>query len=273
MTAICRPVLLLLLPLLLLGAAAGARQAPTSKVDTTTADTVVVGASAPVDAPVDSSSLSGGGESAAAIPPDSVMLRTVPDTVVEAWQKDRHFAYANDPAYWRRRREAPSPFLVWLGRVLSSAGFRYFVYFVLGALLVFAIVRIMFENNLGLFYRNRANKKRTGGGDAGDGAHPAAADLDERLGYYLGRNDHRQAVRYLYLRSLRGLGERGLIKRSDMSTNREYCRQLAGTPQEAAFRLLTGAYEKVWYGDFQLGDDAFRRLYQYFEDFDKTVAA
>jgi hypothetical protein len=143
---------------------------------------------------------------------------------------------------------------------------------VLGGLLVFAILRIMFENNLGLFYRSRAKKKRSGGGDVTDGADLAAEDLDERLRYYLGRNDHRHSVRYLYLRSLRGLGGRGLIKGGGEFTNREYLRQLAGTPQEAAFRFLTSAYEKVWYGDFQLGDDAFRRLHQYFEDFDKTAA-
>jgi hypothetical protein len=273
MTAIRRRGIVLLSSLLLLGATASARQAPTSKVDTTTADTVVVGASAPADAPVDStSSLSGAGESTKAVVPDPVVLRMVPDTTVGAWKRDRHFAYANDPAYWRRQREEPSPSLLWLGRLLSSAGFRYFVYFVLGGLLVFAILRIMSENNLGLFYRSRA-KKRSGVGNAGDEAGTAEEDLDERLRYHLGRNDHRQAVRYLYLRSLRGLGGRGLIKGGGRSTNREYLRQLEGTPQETAFRFLTGAYEKVWYGDFRLGDDAFRRLQQYFEDFDKTVAA
>jgi hypothetical protein len=266
MTSKRRPGILLLLSFLLLAAGADARQA---------ADTVVVGANAPSDPPADSSSVSGASESSGAILPDSVILRVVPDTMVEAWKRDRRFAYANDPDYWRRQKRQtgkPNPFVLWLVRVLGSAGFRYFIYFVLGGLLVFAILKIMFENNLGLFYRSRAKKRVGDDGGAGEGS-AAEEDLDERLRYFLARNDHRQAVRFLYLRSLRALSGRGLIQGGARTTNREYLRQLAGTPQEAPFRFLTGAYEKVWYGEFDLGDAAFRRLHQYFEDFNKTVAA
>ena len=266
MTSIRRPGILLLLSFLLPGTGVYARQ---------TADTVVVGANAPSDPPADSSSLSGAGESTAAGLPDPVTLRMVPDTIVEAWKREGRFAYANDPDYWRRQKSQtgkPNSFLLWLIRVLGSEGFRYFIYIVLGGLLAFAILRIMSENNLGLFYRNRAKKQ---GGDTGGPGEGGAAeeDLDERLQYFLTRNDHRRAVRYLYLRSLRVLAGRGLIQGSARTTNREYLRQLAGTPQEASFRFLTGAYEKVWYGEFDLGDEAFRRLHAYFEDFDKTVAA
>jgi hypothetical protein len=278
MTIAYRSGILLLLPLLLLGVSAAARQsdqAAASKMDTTTADTVVVGANAPATssdlAPADTSVLSGAGETSATSLPDSVIFRSVPDSLIDAWKRNRRFAYANDPAYWHRQREEPSPFLQWLGRFLSSTGFRYFVYIVLGGLLVFAILRIMFENNLGLFYRNRAKKVVRGGGAQNEVAEEE--DLDERLQYYLNQNDHRQAVRYLYLRSLRALGERGLIQGDGRSTNREYLRQLSGTPQEAPFRFLTGAYEKVWYGEFDLGDEAFRRLHRYFEDFDKNIGA
>jgi hypothetical protein len=277
MTVSYRSGFLLLLPLLFLGVNAGAwqtDQAPASKMDTTTADTVVIGADAPASsstlAPADTSTLSGAGESSATALPDSVIFRSVPDSPVNAWKRNPRFAYANDPGYWRHQREEPSPFVLWLARLLGSAGFRYFVYIVLGGLLVFAILRIMFENNLGLFYRNRA-KRPVAGRAPNEVAEEE--DLDERLQYYLDHHNHRQAVRYLYLRSLRALGERGLIQGGGRATNREYLRQLSGTPQEAPFRFLTGAYEKVWYGEFDLGDQAFRRLHQYFEDFDKTVAA
>jgi hypothetical protein len=266
MTSIRRPGILFLLSFLLLAAGANARQV---------ADTVVVGANAPSDPPADSSSVSGASESTEAILPDSIILRVVPDTTVEAWKLDRRFAYANDPAYWRHQKRQTgktSPFLLWLARVLGSAGFRYFIYIVLGGLLVFAILRIMFENNLGMFYRSRAKKRAGDDGGPGEGS-AAEEDLDERLRYFLTRNDHRKAVRYLYLRSLRALSGRGLIQGGARTTNREYLRQLAGTPQEAPFRFLTGAYEKVWYGEFDLSGEAFRRLHQYFEDFDKIVAA
>jgi hypothetical protein len=262
MTFTRRPGTLFFLLFLLLAASAGAQQP----------DTVVVGASAPSDPPADTSTMSGANESTEAVLPDSVILRSVPDSTVDAWKKLPRFAYANDPAYWRHERTAPSPFFQWLARLLSSAGFRYFVYIVLGGLLVFAILRIMFENNLGPFYRRRT-KKPTGGAGAQNKDDAEEEDLDERLQYYLSRNDHRQAIRYLYLRSLRTLTKRGLIRGGGRSTNREYLRQLAGTPQEVPFRFLTGAYERVWYGEFDPGDAAFLRLHRYFDNFDKTIAA
>jgi hypothetical protein len=48
---------------------------------------------------------------------------------------------------------------------------------------------------------------------------------------------------------------------------------MAATPQGSAFRDLTMIYEKVWYGEFPLGDPLFLRLHQFFEDFYKTVRA
>jgi hypothetical protein len=242
-------------------------------MDTTVADTVVVGGSASPateESAIDTSTLVGAGQEAGSGGQDAVSLRTVPDSVIAAYKKDRRFAYANDPAYWRRQPEEPNKAAEWLGRLLTSAGFRYFILIALGGLLLFVIIRVMSENNLQVFYRRRTRKK--GSGDGPDEA-PVEEDLDERLQHYLGMGDHRQAVRYLYLRSLHGLNHRGLITQTLQATNHEYLRQLSGTAQERPFSFLTTAYEKVWYGEFALGETQFQRLYQHFVDFDKTVQA
>lgn len=264
-------ILFLLLSLLLTHRGVAQHSTDTAeKVDTTVADTVVVGGSVspPVAEPaIDTSNLVGAGQETGSGDQEAATLRTVPDSVIDAYKKDPHFAYANDPAYWRRQREEPNKLLEWIARVLTSTGFRYFILIGLGGLLLFVIIRVMSENNLHVFYRRRIRK--TGGGEAGE--TPVEEDLDERLQHYLGLGDHRQAVRYLYLRSLRGLNHRGLITQTLQSTNHEYLRQLSGTVQERPFRFLTTAYEKVWYGEFALGDAQFQRLYQHFVDFDKTV--
>jgi hypothetical protein len=78
-------------------------------------------------------------------------------------------------------------------------------------------------------------------------------------------------VRYLYLKSLRLLSDRGLIHLHQESTNREYLAQLGSNAHRGLFNDLTIAYEKVWYGEFPLSDGQFGRLHQYFEDFYKTV--
>ena len=196
---------------------------------------------------------------------DQMVLRSIPDSVVGNWQKDPDFAYANDPEYWRRERHDDSP--GWLGRLLGSAGFRYFLLFFLGGVLLYAIIRIIAENNLRLFYRSPVKKKTLVKEDA---VSPLEEDLDGQLMHFLQIGDHRQAVRYLYLKSLRLLNDQGLIRFHQESTNEEYLRQLSATPQAPAFRVLTGLYEKVWYGEFPLGEGQFAKIHGYFEDFFKT---
>jgi hypothetical protein len=240
------------------------------KLDTTLADTIVVGEGSHVEKThLDTSYASAPESGAAATTADQpAVLRRLPDTTVYRWQHDQRYAYANDPDYWKIRRERPGAFWLWLGRLLRSDGFRYTVLTLLGALLLFAIVRIAMENNLGAFYRKA--RKTKGSGEETEGL-PEHEDIDQLLQHYLSIGDKRQATRYLYLKTLHLLSERDLIRWHVETTNQEYLRQLSGTPQEPAFRFLTGAYEKVWYGEFVLSEDSFRRLHNRFMDFFKAL--
>jgi hypothetical protein len=201
---------------------------------------------------------------------DSVVLRSIPDSVMTRWKMDKDFAYANDPAYWRKELPVdrrPNGFLRWLANVLGSNAFKYFIFSLLVAILLYAIIRIIAENNLRLFYR-RPVKTVAGPQEV---ASPLEEDLEQRLQQALAAKDHRMAVRYLFLKTLRLLNERELIKYHIQATNREYVRQLSGSALGDPFRFLTGAYEKVWYGEFSLSDGQFEKLYPYFQDFYKMT--
>lgn len=267
---------ILFLLLLCLAASRGVAQQSrdtAEKLDTTVADTVVVGGTvAPPgqESTIDTSTLVNPYSGTGTTDQPAPSLRTVPDSTIDAYKKDRHFAYANDPDYWRHEREEPSKFAILLMRVLTSAAFRWFILIALAGLLLFVVIRVVSENNLHAFYRRRARKT---GGEGVAGEEEVEEDLEERLQHYLAHGDHRQAIRYCYLRSLRALGGRGLIRPTLQATNHEYLRQLSGTAQERPFRFLTTAYEKVWYGEFALGETQFQRLYQHFADFDKTVGS
>lgn len=267
---------ILLLFLLTCHLAATAQQDEAPRVDTTVADTIVVGAEGP---PV-SSALKTHIDTSFAASPElgrdtssadaSPVVRHLPDTTVYRWQHNSKYAYANDADYWRVRREKPSTFWLWLGRLLASDGFKYTILGLLGALLLYAIIRIVMENNLTLFYRKT---KRTKAGVEDEEGLPQPEDIDERLRHFLEIGDKRQVTRYLYLKSLHLLSARNFVRLHAETTNQEYLRQLHGTHLESAFRVLTGAYERVWYGDFVLSEASFRRLHEYFMEFFKTLQA
>ena len=200
---------------------------------------------------------------------DPVVFRSIPNSVISSWKKDKDFAYANDPSYWKKASpDAPrTERLNWLDRLLNSEGLSWFIYFLLGAILLYAILRIISENNMRPFYRS-PEKSVKGPGEA---SNPLEEDLDGQLQEALRGGDHRLAVRWLYLKALRLLNDRASIRYHVDATNREYVRQLAGSASYEPFRFLTGAYERVWYGDFPLDKEPFGRLYQYFQDFYKSI--
>jgi Domain of unknown function (DUF4129) len=202
--------------------------------------------------------------------PEPAVLRTVADSAVGNWKNDKVYAYANDPSYWRREEETQvRPPNFWLFRLLSSKGFEYFLLILLGSVLLYAIIRIIADNRIRVFYR--APRRAAAVGAAEDDA--MEDDLEGKLLHYMQIKDYRQAVRYLYLKTLKLLDEGGLIKYHQESTNHEYWLQLSASPKGAPFRDLTTIYEKVWYGEFPLGDTLFARLHQYFEEFQKTIRA
>lgn len=231
--------------------------------------TAQVGDTVRIDQDTSTVAASSDKEGANTLPQDTAApaFRSIPDSVAARWRKDPDFAYANDPAYWRQEHEDENPGLLF--RFLSSTWFRYFIWILLGVILLYAIIRIIAENNMRLFYRSP--RKKGGAAVEEEQSDEVEEDLDGQLQHFLQIRDHRQAVRYLYLKSLRLLSDRGLIRLHRQSTNQEYLAQLGGDPHRGPFSDLTSAYEKVWYGEFPLSDGQFGRLHQYFEDFYKTV--
>jgi len=197
-----------------------------------------------------------------------LVLRSVPDSVIAHRKKERAFAYANDPSWWQddtvQRRNDPSPSFY---KLFDSKGFRYFIYIFLGSVLLYALYKIIAENNLRFFYRTPS---KVSADPAGEAELPEE-DLDQLLQKALNEKAHRPAVRYLYLKTLHMLEARQLIKRHIQTTDEEYARQLDQLPQGESFRWLMRAYERVWYGKFPLNDQQFDRLLQYFQDFHTSI--
>jgi hypothetical protein len=191
-------------------------------------------------------------------------LRSIPDSAIRAWKGSHDFDYANDPSLWKVEPPEEENFLL---RFLNSSGFRYFIYVLLGCVLLYALYRIIAENNLRFFYRKPVRLKETPLTEA----ELPEEDLDQLLKKALEAKEYRMATRLLYLKTLRHLDARQLIRWHSQSTDEEYVRQMATRPEGERFRWLTSAYERVWYGKFNLDDHQFARLSQHFQDFHNIV--
>ena len=72
--------------------------------------------------------------------------------------------------------------------------------------------------------------------------------------------NYNEAIRYLYLKTLKNLKDLVLIQYSPDKTNQEYIAELKESQNLDQFRELTRNYEYVWYGEFFLQKELYLKI-------------
>lgn len=195
--------------------------------------------------------------------------RQVPDSLTRHLKRQKDFAYANDPAFWTRepQDESGKDFWAYVYRLFSKDGVRMLIYALLIAFFLFIIYRVIVVNNLYVFYRPKKNTATASETDA----DIEDENLDEKINKAIDQNEHRMAVRYMYLKALRLLNDRQWIRYHTQATNYEYVQQMSGHRMADEFRFLTRIYDYVWYGEFALTGEQFKLVHNNFLHFYNAV--
>lgn len=192
---------------------------------------------------------------------DSVSFRSVPDTTIARLKNSKEFRYANDPAYWKRKKveeeEEPE------SKSFDPFGvIRYILLAVFVVVLAYAIYQVLVQNKLIVFKKNkRFNSSESSEEEWQKADLEGMAEAAEKNGNY------RLAVRFRYKKLLEDLHERQLIRMHTEYTNWDYARQLANHPLNKRFRYLTLAYDYVWYGEFQPTAEQYEMIKENFKNF------
>jgi hypothetical protein len=197
-------------------------------------------------------------------------LRKVSDSVVDRLKRDEDFAYANDPSYLKTEKVEKKPrsgFWDGFNNFFKGKNVKTITYILLIAFFIFVVYRIILVNKLYLFYSSR--KTRTDG--ELEEENLSDENLDDRISNAINAKDYRSAVRFLYLKGLHLLNEKGWIRYHAQATNHDYVYQLSQKPVSGDFRFLTQVYDYVWYGEFAVNDDQFSRLHSDFKRFYQAV--
>lgn len=201
---------------------------------------------------------------------DTTVFRQVPDSVALKLKKDKIFEYANDSAYWkevqvRRKRSSGSDTGFWgaFYKFFALREVRIIMYILLGILFLWVIYRVIIQNNLYVF--SRANKQRKP--DEEEEADVESEDIEEKISKAIAAGNYRAAVRFLYIKTLQLLNNKGWIRYHAQATNHEYILQMSNNKLSNEFNFLTGVYDYVWYGEFELSGDQFGRVQHVFNNF------
>lgn len=253
---------LLLMALIVLPAMAMAQEEEVL-IDTTVVVPGEAGTSAMVEAAED--------DSYEKEPPAPPELRIVPDSTVSKLKKDKDFEYANNPDYWKKEKtkekkqddSGGKSAVEGFNGFFSGDGIRLFFYVLIGGLLLWVIYRIVVVNNL---FVTRSSKTRKQEEEEQEEVLDTNS-LDARISAAIAAGNYRAAVRFLFLKTLNGLHEKGWIRYHAQGTNHEYLGQVTPYGVGKEFRFLTHVYEYVWYGEFPLGEDQFKQVHQHFQQF------
>ncbi|MBS1743932.1 MAG: DUF4129 domain-containing protein [Bacteroidetes bacterium] len=195
-----------------------------------------------------------------------------PDSI-QAWKADRKFAYIKnldsllkeaEKAEMEREvintsRKAPSP----LQLFFDSAVVQFILWAVIIMVLLFIVYKLFVSQ--GLFTKNKTDAVVKESGEiTKEMTDPADYDAMIRQSYTKG--DYRMAVRFLFLKTLRLLAERGYIQYETDKTNYRYVQEIKADKKQS-FASLVLDYEYVWYGHIDLVKDQYEQVEKKYQSF------
>jgi hypothetical protein len=205
-----------------------------------------------------------------------ITVRKPPAEKISKFQSEKDFnyvekAHTNDNLLQR--------ILNWLWRHLGNKGVNgkfsslpnlwdFLELIIIAAAITLFIYFILKSQGVGLFSKNSGN------GLAFTETHEDISQMnfDELIAKAAGSAQYRQAVRYLYLKSLKQLSDLDLIKWKADKTNRDYTIELRSSPFSKLFSEITMLFDYAWYGNAAINENTFSRIKNAFEQFNRQAS-
>lgn len=98
-------------------------------------------------------------------------------------------------------------------------------------------------------------------------------NFDELISAAIASKQFKLAIRYMYLKSLNLLSEKGLIELKNNKTNYQYLSEIRNEQIATAFRNTTSLFEWIWYGDFPVDEQIVNSSQKDFKKLYSVIAA
>ncbi len=200
---------------------------------------------------------------------DSLRLRHLPDSLQAAWRHDKAYSYADSnlsnavlETYQGNQRAKAKRMttgagwlqpLLWL---LIAAGFIGFLYLLL--------------RDGGLFRKKSAALDEQEPDDSLT-EDIFAINYQREIDKAVSAGNYRIAVRLMFLRLLKNMAEKNIIRYRQDNTNHDYLLQLNGHRHYDSFFRITRNYEYSWYGQFEVQEKAYRHIKRDFEELERKL--
>ncbi len=192
--------------------------------------------------------------------PDSIYWREIPDSIVQSLKSDPDFWYAdhvfkkNTPKKRNTSGRKALEVILWL---IIIGGFTAFVMWYLA------------NSNIGLFQKK--NRKIAFEESDAETEDIFAINYQKEIDKAILNGNYRYAIRLMYLRLLKDLSDKNIIRCKQERTNFDYLLQLSSTSYYHDFFRVTRNYEYSWYGQFEVDQEKFNIMRNDFLNFERKV--
>lgn len=189
---------------------------------------------------------------------------------IAAWQADPAYDYNRELV--AANVDLTKMLVNWVGKILSklfgsafAAEYTVAVLVGIAVLLLLAVLWFIYKKRPELFMRSRKNPLAYS-------VHSDTiygVDFQEEIAAALTRGDYREAVRLLYLQSLKLLSDEGRIDWQPYKTPTEYIYEMKAEVLRVPFRKLTNGFLRVRYGNFDATEPTFREMQTWWAEIEK----
>lgn len=178
-----------------------------------------------------------------------VIMRSIDQASLNAFAEDNDFNYKDEfekpVSFWQQ-------LLWWLNKQgeLSSAisyTWKYGKYILIGLVIFLLVMQFLKVPITGLF-SSRVAKNTIPFQITEEDIQEM--DFDALVAEALQKKLYRNAIRYLYLKTLKQLSYYNYIQWQQDKTNTDYMNEIAHKELKKEFKQITTVFEKIWYGEF-----------------------
>ncbi|PCJ93282.1 MAG: DUF4129 domain-containing protein [Flavobacteriaceae bacterium] len=161
-------------------------------------------------------------------------------------------------------------FLFGVGKAVGFLGFflNIIPYLLLAALLFF-IIRFFINTNTRSILYAKQNQNLVSLSE--EERIIKTEDIEQLIRNALKKKNYRLAIRYYYLFILKLLTEGELIDWQLQKTNDDYLKELKKTELKQSFKNITKIYDYIWYGEFHINEDKYKKMEINFSSMQKEI--
>ena len=206
---------------------------------------------------------------------DTIQLRHIPDSIISALKASKDFQYGQKKsnAITEKGNDSPSSNTATTQKkpepISRQTWFQTLLWVVIfGGFITFLIIWL-FGSNISLF---RSKNKRFESGENLEFEEDIFnLNYQKEIDKAAAAGDYRLAVRLMFLRLLKKMSERSVIRYKQDYTNLDYLSQLSTTRLYDDFFRITRSYEYSWYGHFEVTEETYKIIRGDFDNFDLKI--